>query len=72
MSPADLATPLVASPNQAMRALMVSRETLYRLINDGQLESYTEGRARRITVESINAYVRRRLAAEASRRGRAA
>jgi excisionase family DNA binding protein len=67
-----LDTPLVVSPNQAMKALMVSRATLYGLINAGELESYTEGRSRRITVESINAYVKRRLAEEAKRRGRAA
>jgi excisionase family DNA binding protein len=67
-----LDAPLVASPNQAMKALMVSRATLYALINAGDLESYTEGRSRRITVESINAYVKRRLAEEAKRRGRAA
>jgi excisionase family DNA binding protein len=51
-----------------MKALLVSRATLYSLINGGELESYTEGRSRRITVESINAYVKRRLAAEAARR----
>jgi excisionase family DNA binding protein len=67
-----LDTPLVVSPNQAMKALLVSRATLYGLINAGELESYTEGRSRRITVESINAYVRRRLAEEAKRRGSAA
>lgn len=63
-----LEAPLVASPNQAMKALLVSRATLYTLLNAGELESYTEGRSRRITVESINAYVKRRLAAEAARR----
>jgi excisionase family DNA binding protein len=67
-----LDTPLVVSPNQAMKALMVSRATLYGLINAGELESYTEGRSRRITVESINTYVRRRLAQEAKRRASAA
>jgi excisionase family DNA binding protein len=66
-----LDTPLVVSPNQAMKALMVSRATLYGLINGGELDSYTEGRSRRITVESINAYVQRRLAQEAKRRGSA-
>jgi excisionase family DNA binding protein len=66
-----LEAPLVASPNQAMKALMVSRATLYSLINAGELESYTEGRSRRITVKSIGAYVERRLAAEAARRSRA-
>jgi excisionase family DNA binding protein len=64
----DLETPLVASPNQAMKALLVSRATLYTLLNAGELESYTEGRSRRITVESIASYVKRRLAAEAERR----
>lgn len=67
-----LDTPLVVSPNQAMKALMVSRATLYGLINAGELDSYTEGRSRRITIESINAYVRRRLAEEARRRGHVA
>ena len=62
--------PLVASPNQTMKAILVSRSTLYELIKAGELESYTEGRSRRITVESINAYVKRRLAAEAARRSR--
>ena len=66
--PIHLEAPLVASPNQAMKALLVSRSTLYLLINAGELESYTEGRSRRITVKSIAAYVDRRLAAEAARR----
>ena len=64
--------PLVASPNQAMRAIQVSRKKLYELINTGELESYTEGRSRRISVKSINDYIERRLEAEAVRRGRAA
>ena len=65
-------TPLVASPKQAMRVIQVSRKKLYELINTGELESYTEGRSRRITVKSIKDYIERRLAAEAVRRGRAA
>jgi excisionase family DNA binding protein len=67
-----LEAPLVASPNQAMRMIQVSRKKLYELINTGELESYTEGKSRRITVKSINDYIERRLAAEAIRRGRAA
>jgi excisionase family DNA binding protein len=66
-----LEVPLVASPNQAMRAIQVSRKKLYELINTGELESYTEGKSRRITVKSIGEYIERRLAAEAVRRGRA-
>ena len=64
-----LETPLVASPNQTMRAIQVSRKKLYELINAGELESYTEGKSRRITIKSINDYIERRLAAEAARRG---
>ena len=74
MSPNSIAleAPLVASPNQAMRAIQVSRKKLYELINKGELESYTKGKSRRITIKSINEYIERRLAAEAARRGRAA
>jgi hypothetical protein len=39
-----LEVPLVASPNQAMRAIQVSRKKLYELSNTGELESYTEGK----------------------------
>lgn len=67
-----LESPMVATPNQAMKALMVSRSTLYSLINTGELKSYTEGRSRRITVKSISAYIERRLEAEAVRRRQAA
>ena len=72
MSPNFIAleAPLVASPNQTMRAIQVSRKKLYELINSGQLESYTEGKSRRITIKSINEYIERRLAAEVARRGR--
>lgn len=59
---------LVATPNQAMKALVVGRSTLYSLINAGELESYTEGRSRRILVSSIHAYIERRLASEAEKR----
>jgi excisionase family DNA binding protein len=64
--------PLVASPNQAMKRLQISRSTLYALLNAGDLESYTQGRSRRITIRSINSYVERRLTEESERRGRVA
>jgi excisionase family DNA binding protein len=73
MSPSQaiaLDAPLVASPNQAMKALLISRAKLYELINNNELESYTEGKSRRITVESIQAYLKRRLEAEAARRAK--
>jgi helix-turn-helix protein len=71
---ADSDAPLVATPNQAMKKLQIARAKLYELINSDppELQSYTEGRSRRITVESIDAYIKRRLAAEARRRGRVA
>jgi excisionase family DNA binding protein len=68
----DSEGPLVASPNQAMKRLQISRSTLYALLNAGDLESYTQGRSRRITIRSINSYVERRLTEEAKRRGRVA
>jgi excisionase family DNA binding protein len=49
-----------------MQAMQVSRRTLYDLINRGELESYTEGKSRRITVKSITDYVNRRIKAEAT------
>jgi hypothetical protein len=50
-------TPLVASPNQAMRAIQVLRRKLYELVNTGELESYAECKSRRVTVKSINDYI---------------
>jgi len=37
---------LVASPNQVMKAIQVSRKKPYELIKTGELESYTEGKSR--------------------------
>jgi hypothetical protein len=39
-------------------------ERLWELINSGELESYLDGRARRITVASIKAHIARKLAAQ--------
>jgi hypothetical protein len=61
-------TALVASPNTAMRLLDCSRESLYRLIKSGDLESYCEGRSRKIIVASIHALIERRLAAARAKR----
>ena len=64
--------PLVASANQAMIALGIGRAKLYEKINSGELESYVDGGSRKILWDSIHAFIQRRLAAEAERRGRAA
>jgi len=51
------------SPREASRLLSVSLSRLYQLMRDGQLQSYLDGRARRITVTSIHHYIARQLAA---------
>jgi hypothetical protein len=61
---------LVATPNQTMNFIGVGRAKLYELINGNEIESCVEGSARKILWPSIHAYVKRRLAAEAVRRGR--
>jgi len=55
---------LVVRPAQACKMLQMGREQLYKLINSGELESYTEGRARKIEVASIRAYIRRKIEQE--------
>jgi predicted DNA-binding transcriptional regulator AlpA len=62
----------VATPNETMNFIGVGRAKLYELINANELESYVEGSSRKILWPSIHAYVKRRLAAEAARRGHAA
>jgi excisionase family DNA binding protein len=53
---------LVATPNEVMTYLGVGRATLYGLINKGELDTYLQGTARKITWPSIHSYVARRLA----------
>jgi excisionase family DNA binding protein len=50
--------PLAVSPRKACLLLGVGNTRLYQLIGNGELDAYREGRARRITLESI----RRRVA----------
>jgi hypothetical protein len=52
---------LVTSPNKAMRMLDCGRTRLYDLLAAGELESYLDGRMRKITIESIKAHVQRKL-----------
>jgi excisionase family DNA binding protein len=51
--------PLAVSPRQACLLLGIGNTRLYELIHDGELVTYHEGRARRITMESICARVAR-------------
>jgi excisionase family DNA binding protein len=57
--------PLAISPRQACRLLGIGNTRLYELIAAGELVSYHEGRARRITMASIRARHARQLGASA-------
>ena len=48
---------LLLSVEDAGRALGVSRSTVYELIGSGELQSYVDGRSRKIIYVSIKAYV---------------
>ena len=59
-------TPLAVSPQVAGDLLGIRITRVYVLMRAGQLHSYTCGRARRIAMASIQAYVERRLAESAA------
>ena len=64
----DEVRPLVCSPARAAKLLDVSVSTVYALMNSGELDHFLDGKNRRITTSSIEAYIARRLAGKASRR----
>jgi len=53
--------PFVVRPNTVMRLLDCSRAVLYQMINTGEVESYLDGAARKITVKSIRARIERKV-----------
>jgi hypothetical protein len=55
---------LVVSPRRARHMLDCGNTRLYELLKNQELVSYLDGRSRKITVDSINRYVARRLEAE--------
>ena len=59
----DTPEPLAVSPRQACQLLNVGNTYLYELIAAGELDSFRDGRSRKITVDSIRRYIARRLAA---------
>jgi len=65
----QLAQPLVVSVAVARRLLAVSNAHFYTKVLP-ELESYHEGRTRRITLASIKRYIARRLAESTGKRGR--
>jgi hypothetical protein len=60
-SPANPEFPLVVSPSKAMAMLDCGRTRLYQLLNAKELESYRDGKSRKITVASIQARIYRLL-----------
>jgi hypothetical protein len=54
---------LVVSPRRARHMLDCGNTRLYELIKNQVLESYVDGRSRKITVVSIHRYIAHRLAA---------
>jgi excisionase family DNA binding protein len=64
----DELLPLVVRPKTACRMLSCGHSQLYELLNAGELESYLEGAARKITTASIHAYHERKLAAAQAKR----
>jgi excisionase family DNA binding protein len=62
--------PLVVTPREACVLLNIGNTRLYHLISTKQIDSYNEGRARRIPMASIKAYLARCLAESMGKRGR--
>jgi excisionase family DNA binding protein len=58
--------PLVVSPRRARNLLDCGNTRLYELIGAGVLESYRDGKSRKITVASIKDYIARKLASSQS------
>ena len=52
---------LVVSPRRAWHMLGIGNTRGYQLLTAGELDSYLDGRARRITTASIKRYIERRL-----------
>jgi hypothetical protein len=61
-TPADVG-PLVVKPKVAWQMLSCSNTRGYELLAAGELDSFRDGRSRKITMHSIKAYIARRLAA---------
>jgi hypothetical protein len=57
--------PLIVSPRRARSMLDCGNTRLYELIAAHELETFKDGKSRKITVKSIKAYIARRI--EASR-----
>jgi excisionase family DNA binding protein len=54
---------LVTDVTSGCQMLDVSRDRFYRILRSGEIESYLDGRSRKILVASLEAYVEKRRAA---------
>jgi hypothetical protein len=64
----DCYTALVVKPKVAWKMLSCSNTRGYELLAAGELDSFLDGRSRKITVGSIERYIARRLAQEPTQR----
>ncbi|KKN75243.1 hypothetical protein LCGC14_0382420 [marine sediment metagenome] len=51
--------PMLLTVKEAARRLSLARSTVYQLVVAGQIESITIGRARRIPLDALTAYIDR-------------
>jgi excisionase family DNA binding protein len=59
--------PLLVKPSSACKLLGCGRTRLYELLKARELQSFRDGRSRKITMDSIHRYIERRLATSADR-----
>ena len=62
-SPSPSVAPLAVPPQEAARLLSLGMWRIYQLMRTGELVSYRDGRARRITMASIHDRMARQIAA---------
>ena len=70
--PISWAEPLIVSPRRAWMMLNCGNTHGYELLKAGELESFLDGRSRKIIVESIHRYIARKLAADCNGTARGA
>ena len=56
-------SPLVVKPRDACTMIGCSHKRLYQLLAEKELDSFKDGRSRKITVESIKSYIAQKLTA---------
>jgi hypothetical protein len=56
-------TPIVVKPKDARRMLACGQTRLYELLASGDLQSFNDGRSRKILVASIHRYIAKHLSA---------